>query len=249
MNKKTQEGWYYKIDSSKQGPFSHSDLREMLQKGQITQDTQVWNSSIDTWIPLGELEHFDLATADAPPEGQIFHKDKIYDRETDHSTVRRRPWVRFWARMLDYSLFALLLVMIPSLFFVAGSLFFILVVLFIWIFIESILLSTWGTTPGKWFFKITIRTQEGNKLPFSFALRRSLSVWWLGLAAGIPIICLITLIIAAVKLSQTGKTSWDKRGDYSISHGDIAPIRTIIAILYFLCYFVIMGWFQLLIMG
>src|SRR5262247_3675210 len=69
-----------------------------------------------------------------------------------------RPWIRYWARMFDLTVFSLpvafgLGVVAPNLFsgLVADQLFGISL-LFVWVFVEALLLSLFGTTPGKWLF-------------------------------------------------------------------------------------------------
>jgi len=59
---------------------------------------------------------------------------------------------------------------------------------FVWLFLEALLLSTWGTTPGKWLFKTWVADAMGNRLSFMDALSRSFSVWFMGLGFGLPIV-------------------------------------------------------------
>ncbi|MDJ1421714.1 MAG: RDD family protein [Candidatus Methanoperedens sp.] len=146
----------------------------------------------------------------------------IIEQETDikKATVREiRPWVRYFARNIDYLIAGLTFGFMMGLFFgpnaldgvpdLASGMF----IIFIWIFIEAILLSSWGTTPGKWLFKTTIRTENGEKPNFSSAIGRSFSVWLKGYAIGIPFISLITLLMAYDKLTKDhnnylGQRSW-----------------------------------------
>ena len=135
--------------------------------------------------------------------------------------MRGRPWVRYWARMIDYSLFTLVLGFLFDYFYQGlrpippfGGFF----ILFFWIFVETVLVALWGTTPGKWILKIQVRDQKYQRLTFSNALNRSFSVWWRGVGAGIPVISLITMIVAGIKLSNNGETSWDSGKKYRICH-------------------------------
>lgn len=86
------------------------------------------------------------------------------------------------------------------------------------ILVEACLLSTWGTTPGKWLYKITLRNQNGKKLTFSTALMRSFSVWLSGIGFCLPIISPITLIFSCYSLSKKGVTSWDRGLRCVVSH-------------------------------
>jgi len=109
-----------------------------------------------------------------------------------------------------------------------------MLVMFIWVFAESAFLSTWGTTPGKWLFKITLRDPSGQKLSFSKALGRSFNVWATGMGIGFPLATLITLVLAYKRLSRDGVTAWDRDGRFRVTHERIGALRVILAILLFL---------------
>ena len=235
--------WYYKKEEEKIGPFTHDQLQKMLDQKKIEETTKIWTDNFKNWIPISEVEHFNLSSYDETPAVEI-EKKVIYSRESDQVQAAPRPWIRFWARMIDYSLLSLLFILIfysfNLSFFIKSAYSFILIC-FVWIFIESFLLWSIGTTPGKWLLAVTLRDEHLQKLKFSDAINRSFSVWWLGMGAGIFFFYVITMIVAAVKLSNTGKTSWDHRNHYVIMHGKIGIVRTLIAIIYFLCYFYFMS--------
>jgi uncharacterized RDD family membrane protein YckC len=152
-------------------------------------------------------------------------------------TVRVRPWVRFWARMFDLLFFSVITSFISFIFlpilYNMSEIYFSMLILFVWVFVESILLSTWGTTPGKLFLKIRLKTSEGKKPTFSTAIERSFSVWWSGLGIGFPIVSLFTLSYAHKKLLKDGITSWDRDGGFVVTHMRIGLIRAFIIILFF----------------
>ena len=160
-----------------------------------------------------------------------------------------RPWVRYWARMLDLYLASfvggiVVSIFNPDAFNDKGSeQLFGLVVVFAWVFIESLLLSTTGTTPGKWLFKIHLIPPSGEKPNYSTALSRSLKVWWRGLGIGFPLASLITLIVAHGKLTKNGTTTWDKDEGFSVAHERIGPLRVIVAVFFFI------GFLLLIIVG
>lgn len=237
--------WYYKKESQKEGPVSHAELQGMLDRGEIDSNTKIWADTFEDWVSISEVEHFNFTSLDETPTIEVGERKVAYTRETDEGYIRPRPWIRFWARMIDYSLLYLIFTFISS---YLGALFlpvqplFGMLILFIWIFVETLLIITWGTTPGKWLLCITLRNEFQHKLSFSDALNRSFSVWWLGMGAGLPIVFLITVIVAAVKLSNTGMTSWDRRSNYRVFHGKIGMLRSIIAILYFICYIWLFSW-------
>lgn len=155
-----------------------------------------------------------------------------------------RPWVRYWARMLDILLFSFGVGLLgsdflPQAFSETGSgetSFWIgsetsswIGFLFIWTFVEALLLSTFGTTPGKWLFKVRLMPPSGSAILYSAALSRSIKVWWRGLGIGLPIISLITLTVSHGRLIDNGMTSWDREGDFLVAHETIGVMRIMLA--------------------
>lgn len=243
--------WFYKIGEEKAGPISHEELQKKLENGEINPTTKIWTEEFKDWLPISEVEHFNMTTLDETPTITI-EKKVDYSRETDQDDVRSRPWVRFWARMIDYSLFIFIIGFVVGYFHLSlGSLgsFSGMIAIFLWTFVETFLLATWGATPGKWMLKVSVRDENHHKLSFSESLNRSFSVWWLGMGAGIPIVSLITMIVAAIKLKNSGMTTWDRRGENKVFHGNVGLIRTLIVILYFLCYVWVIAWGQMQIMN
>jgi cytochrome c-type biogenesis protein CcmH/NrfG len=106
----------------------------------------------------------------------------------------------------------------------------LLIMFFIWVFVESFLLITWGTTPGKWLLNTTLTSPTGGTLFFFEAIYRSFSVWIKGLCMGLPF-SFITLAVAYKKLTRGGITTWDKRGEFVVSHKRIGVVRVIVFLL------------------
>lgn len=161
---------------------------------------------------------------------------------SEASVAQVRPWVRYWARMFDIYLFCIVAGVViavanPDAFNEKGSeQAFALFAIFGWVFIESLFLSTIGTTPGKWLFKTQLVPPSGTKPSYSSALSRSFKVWWRGLGIGFPIASLITLIVAHGNITKNGVTSWDKDDGFTVVHHRIGPLRVIVAIVFFLAF-------------
>ncbi|TVY10889.1 RDD family protein [Paenibacillus cremeus] len=154
-----------------------------------------------------------------------------------------RPWLRFWARAIDGALWGVLLtLLLSSLSFGSGdtnqTLLFNVLLLATWIFIEAGLLSTVGTTLGKFVLGIEVTSALGQKLTYRQALRRSLQVWWLGQALGIPIIMYVTNLAAYRKLSRDGETRWDAQLGLQVTHRPIRVVGTSGIVLTFVALFV-----------
>jgi len=153
-----------------------------------------------------------------------------------------RPWVRYWARLLDYiigiPLIAFIVAVVgyailPSITndIVKNEFSIAFLSLTIWRFIEAPLLSSWGYTPGKWLLKVMVRDNDGNKLTYKKALTRAVYVFVYGEALGVPIASMITWIIAYGKLTSNGITSWDRDGQIDVTHQKIGVFRAIVAII------------------
>lgn len=152
--------------------------------------------------------------------------------ETEYSAVR--PWTRFMARIIDNTLFTILLgwilaFLVPAFMEAINGTIFGFLSLFSWIFVETLLLITLGTTFGKWLLRIQITANDGQKPTLPHAFKRSIKVWFFGLAMGIPFINLFTLISAHSGLSKNRITSWDKTEKFTITHGEINIYRGIVA--------------------
>lgn len=87
------------------------------------------------------------------------------------------PWLRFIARFFDYSLFGTLLWILRTFALGHQPLGAYATLLpfefFVWIPVEAYLLSTLGTTPGKFLLRIQVQPRKRKKLDFFSALRRS----------------------------------------------------------------------------
>ena len=153
-------------------------------------------------------------------------------KETEHNAVR--PWIRFMARIIDNTLFIIifgliLVFLVPAFMEEVNGTILGFLSLFAWIFVETLLLITLGTTFGKWLLRIQITLKDGQKPTLLHAFKRSVKVWFFGLAMGIPFINLFTLISAHSDLSKNRITSWDKTEKFTIKHGEINIYRGLVA--------------------
>lgn len=159
--------------------------------------------------------------------------------QTTTSVAQVRPWVRYWARMFDLYLISIvsgiaISILYPDALSEQNSdQLFGLAVIFAWVFIESLFLSTTGTTPGKWLFKIRLIPPSGETPDYSTAFSRSFKVWWRGFGTGFPLVSLITLIVSYNKLTKNGITTWDRDNGFTVAHEQIGPLRVIFAIAFF----------------
>src|SRR3989338_3025636 len=169
----------------------------------------------------------------------LLKRERVNENNTGGAVYDVHPWIRYWARHIDLSIFMPVTVLIfyifaPRLIILAkGSAILGLAYLSLITstLLEAILLSSWGTTPGKWLLKITVRGKEGKKLKFSSAMSRSFNVLLSGVGLSIPLVALFTTLFAYKRLSTKGITAWDQRGGFVVSHKKIGVTRKVIAIL------------------
>lgn len=95
-------------------------------------------------------------------------------------------WSRVAAKVIDYSLFyivgSFLAQFFPFYIEELYTLLFVVLLPLFWTPIEALLISKWGTTPGKKLLGLQVRTHVGGKLPYFIALKRALC---LGIRPGV----------------------------------------------------------------
>lgn len=166
-----------------------------------------------------------------------------------------RPWVRFFARMIDYYIFSILFSLLVSLMFpdfmenmskmladqttAEGSgganfqalifvLLFRVVITFLWVFIEAYTVSKFGTTFGKNLLGIRVVDITGELLPYKDSLKRSYGVWIRGMGCGFALISWLTMILGYQKLKRDGFCPWDKDAGSKVVHTYFSTTRILI---------------------
>lgn len=137
------------------------------------------------------------------------------------AVLRARDGIkRLLARSLDIgSLFLFLYALSPHLVTKPEKTFGLFMVITLgWILIEALQLALFQTSLGKYLFKIRITKKTGGRIRFFEALKRSFHVWWRGLGTGFPPVTLITLPVALTRLVIKGETSWDRDGQFTVTH-------------------------------
>jgi uncharacterized RDD family membrane protein YckC len=89
---------------------------------------------------------------------------------------------------------------------------------------EPLFISNARTTPGKWLMGIRVRRTDGAKLSYLRALNRFIRVWFVGMAAGIPLLSLIAMLIARGRLTTDGAAVWDEQLDCTVEHRKRHPL-------------------------
>jgi hypothetical protein len=241
--------WFYVKDSQQHGPVAEDILVQMLAAGTLSSDTLVWTKELKDWTTARDVEGLVPAEVLPPPIGlpPPIPRDSwtppLATTIYQPSGPQLRPWVRYWARMTDFFLFCflfgLILTIIHEPLLEINDKLLGILLLFIYIFVEPIMLSSLGTTPGKALLRIRLRRQDGTKLNYSEGLNRAFRVWLRGEGLGIPIVSLFTLITAYRRLTRKGKTSWDRDGHFGVYHQIVGPLRAVVTVLIFIAFFVL----------
>ncbi len=236
--------WYYSEANEQRGPVDEADLKQLLESRTLPAASLVWSENMPSWVPANSLSEFAPSPYAAPAaEPTTEHDWSGYVP----SGPQVRPWIRYWARTLDFVLFSVLLgsilgVVYPD-FLEIPDAYFGMIALVAYVFFEPVMLATFGTTPLKALFRVRIRNHDGSRLSYPTALVRTLKVWLRGLGLGIPLISLFTHISSYNRLTNKGITSWDAEGGFVVSHKDVAWWRWLIMLVS------IAGFIYLMILG
>lgn len=166
------------------------------------------------------------------------------------------PWSRWFARIIDYTVFIAILISFIHLFspslivwfndlsnavfadvdtgYFIFAVFLSFVACLSWVPIEALLLSTAGSTLGKWLLQISILDSAGEKLTYLDALERSFNVWLRGMACGVFILSFVANYNAYKELKAERISSWDKVSDTAVLHERIGPLRFAVISIFFI---------------
>lgn len=112
-----------------------------------------------------------------------------------------------------------------------------LLLMILWIPVEGWLLSRYSTTPGKWMYATRVeRVSEAVPVGVGTGVTRAFSVYMRGMGFGIPIVYLITMLVAYSKLTDTGRTTWDRKNETRVVHRTISDGRTTLLIAFWLVW-------------
>jgi uncharacterized RDD family membrane protein YckC len=167
---------------------------------------------------------------------------------------RARPFIRFWARMFDYTAVSVLIFHLsdvaapqplpgesfidvfnrymeemqkPEAAVFARTLFFGLIG---WHFIEAVLIHLFGTTPGKAIFGVKVKTENGEVVPLKTALGRSFYVYVMGVGFYQFPLILIGMIFSYFRIQSTGNCLWDQHLKIRVENPPLGPLRIGLAI-------------------
>jgi uncharacterized RDD family membrane protein YckC len=187
-----KSAWFYVDGDGRRGPFFFEEIRQAFQAGELTLDTKLWREGMDDPQPLGQLpEMAQILRPPAPPP------------EDPNRVLKAGPWSRFLARCIDLSLWYIPIFYLPvSLISLDAEMRLFTRTLFLWVgfvvlkmmlstlaclMIDALVMAAIGTTPGKWLLRLTLRQEDGRRVPLSWLIARNLRLWVYGLGLGFPI--------------------------------------------------------------
>ena len=90
--------------------------------------------------------------------------------------------------------------------------------------VSGALIGTTGFSIGKLIFGVKVSRMDGSKLGLGAGLARDFHVLARGLGLGIPVISLVTMVVAYNYLTTHESTAWDK-GRYVVRHRPSGPVQ------------------------
>ncbi len=235
------EPWHYNDSGEQRGPVTAEEIKSLLASRTILAETLVWCEGMPDWKPANSIGEFQPSPYASP----------TFDsgNETDWSGYlpsgpQVRPWVRYWARIFDFLLFAVIfgavgVVIWPEFEEMNDTLLGILLLLG-YNFVEPMMFAAVGTTPFKALLRVRVRNNDGTKLSYQRALRRTFSVWLRGQGLGVPIIALFTSITSYNRLTRDSITWWDRDGGFTVTHQTVAWWRWLLLIALFVGFIALM---------
>ena len=165
--------------------------------------------------------HAQFRTLDARPYLDEMQTERVLERDT--LPKEHFPWQRFFARLLDAQIYRSLWVLIlPALGFNmlkssrGGVLFLELLTLGTMFLLEPLLLSRFGTTPGKWLFGLRVTSPDGRRLTYAEGRERTAYLFWYGIRLNLPVFRLYRLYVSYTDEQQEKELPWEDRSKQTI---------------------------------
>lgn len=242
--------WYHIRDGGAVGPQTYDELLESLDKGEITRQTLVRHAASTDWQPLEVA--LGLGAGQAPPippePPTISPADSLIPMR-ENPAPQPHPWRRYFARMLDTMtngalVFFLLGIVIATidqdelnrlLGLLEGKPYsrFLdtMATLAIATIPNAVCIGFTGSSLGKLIFGVHVARADGAPIGFWTAFRREVMVYFRGFGLGIPLVSLITLIVAFQRLKADGITSWDTDLDLTVTYRDATTTQAVLNVI------------------
>ena len=165
------------------------------------------------------------------------------------SNAALHPWRRYFARTFDIIVYVFLIAFAVGYAFPEQAIYlsdkhfdlFLNFAYMIFIIpIEAFCLYAFGSTIGKALYGIHVE-RIGQVVSFGAAFHRTFYIWFFGLALGIPLVGLVSTLVAYFRLKKTGTTSWDANLGWTVSHTRLGGVRWIAILLSWAAVLIVLG--------
>jgi hypothetical protein len=277
--------FFLSLGGSKAGPYTIFKVGELLESGEATLDTLAWHRGLDEWKPIREISALDTVRERSEPPSEAVRPvnpppppspprlplppeplpgtplpqvgPATAQVLTRAAVEPSRPFVRFWARMFDFTLVSVIVFQFsdfafpqpqagenlgqfytryfeemrsPELVIFARTLFFAHIG---WNVLEAVLIHLFGATPGKLLFGLKVRPADGGRLAFLPSLGRAFYVYVLGVGFYQFPFILIGMVFSFFRLTTTGLCYWDQHLKTRVEHTPLGAVRIMLAIFAF----------------
>lgn len=82
--------------------------------------------------------------------------------------------------------------------------------------LEPLLLSRFGTTPGKWLFGLRVTSPDGRKLTYAEGRERTAYLFWYGIRLNLPFFRLYRLYVSYTDEQQGKALPWEDGSEQTI---------------------------------
>lgn len=225
-------------DGEKIGPIHDFEVRRKISDGELSETTPAWHEGIDAWKPLSEIDlfsrEFERVPVPTSEEDRVDPEPLLNPIPPNQTTppplpVQTKTFYgrRFWARWLDLSLYSgfwwLGMWVAGQDIGAALSNPWILFLKYVpWFALESVLLSRFGTTPGKWILGLRVVNLDNSRLDLAQATLRSVRVLFTGIGFGWDLLAIFCQAMSYFVARKLGSPLWDHSGGHRV---DVAPMK------------------------
>lgn len=213
---------YWIADKKKCGPATVPDVLSLVQMGELTPDAKGWHAGCDQWMPLRELP----ALADFLQEKPVEEPEALPEVPAETETLPAgvpegavrvylpSPAARLLARLVDMALYMALVygvIYTRQIPFNAHLLPSNPLVWIAFVALESGLVASLGTTPGKALLGIHVRSVNSGPMTMGRAFARACMVFVCGMGMMVSLLPLFMMGYSWWTLRSRGISVWDAR--------------------------------------
>jgi hypothetical protein len=171
------------------------------------------------------------------------------ERAKTGRTSEPRPWNRLAARLFDYAIWGIVLALLLSelrgvsivpdrvAFWLGHPLVAPMLITGTWVAVETLLMASIGTSPGKWLFGCYLQFSISDayarrevQAQLARGFKRAFRVWWEGVGCGFPLLAPVLIAVAYERLVQNQETDWDFAQDCLVTYAPPGMLNAVTGI-------------------